>query len=913
MSIRDSAPILEGLADAIVAADESGRIIYANPAAAALLGWSQLEMLGMPLSGLMPPRMQALHEAGFRRYQQTHRSRIMGRPVRVPARRRDGVELDVELTLSAVREDGQEIIVASLRDLRERVELERQIVAQQRLAAQSAVLSIFVGADTVEGAASGALRALGENLGWSLGTFWLLRDGRLRWMASWHVPGFEAGAFEALSRESSFAAGEGLPGYAWQARKPVWISDMKSEEKFPRARVAAAAGLHAAFAFPFLVGGQVAGVVDFFQQLPLPVDEDLLASVATMAGQIGQCVERIEAQARLREAVLAAEAARADAQASQRRASFLSEAGAALASSLELRETLRRVAVLAVPAIADWCTVAALDAEGTLQRVAVAHADPQKRALAEEYEARFPPARHRAGSFPGVLNEGKSVLQPVVTDQDLRAAAQSDDHLRVLRGLGCASCVMVPMRIRGQAVGVISLMRGPAAPAFGEPDLHMAEELARRAELAVDNARLFGEAQRDRSAMRLLAEASALLSSSLEVEVGLQRLAQLLVPHFADFCTVEIIEEGELQPVIVGHADPARAEALRELLLRNPRDLQGSSSVARVLRSGKSELHPYVADPLLEQGASGPAHLEELRAFGLQSALVVPLAGIDRTAGALSLGWAESGRRFGPGDLELMEEVGRRAGVAVENARLYRATKQSVRLRDEFLSIASHELKTPLTSLQLQVSLLRRNLAKAPLPPERLSSKVATIEHQVQRLGKLVESLLDVSRAAAGPLQLERSDVDLAELVREVVTGFDAAMVAAGCKLELTLEEGVVGRWDRMRLAQVITNFISNALKYGPGAPIEVTAAARGDRAVLSVRDHGIGIAPKDQRRLFQRFARAVSPEHYSGLGLGLWIVRVLVEAMGGTVAVESQPGAGASFTAELPLVSKFADDDLRT
>ena len=149
--------------------------------------------------------------------------------------------------------------------------------------------------------------------------------------------------------------------------------------------------------------------------------------------------------------------------------------------------------------------------------------------------------------------------------------------------------------------------------------------------------------------------------------------------------------------------------------------------------------------------------------------------------------------------------------------------------------------------------------------------------------------------------------------MREVASGFEAALAAAGCRLLLTLEEGVVGRWDRMRLAQVITNFISNALKYGPGAPIEVTAAARGDRAVLSVRDHGIGIAPKDQRRLFQRFARAVSPEHYSGLGLGLWIVRVLVEAMGGTVAVESQPGAGASFTAELPLVSKFADDDLRT
>ena len=461
---------------------------------------------------------------------------------------------------------------------------------------------------------------------------------------------------------------------------------------------------------------------------------------------------------------------------------------------------------------------------------------------------------------------------------------------------------MVPMRVRGQAVGVISLMRGPAVAPFGEPDLRMAEELAHRAELAVDNARLFGEAQRERGAMRLLAEASALLSSSLEVELSLQRLAQLLVPRFADWCTVEILEEGQLQASIVAHADPARAEMLRQLLLRHPRDLQGPSTVARVLRSGRSELHPSISHPLLEQGATGSSHLEDLRALGLQSALVVPLAGIDRTAGALSLGWAGSGRRFGPGDLELMEEVGRRAGVAVENARLYRATQESVRLRDEFLSIASHELKTPLTSLQLQVSGLRRNLARGPLPQERLVAKVATIDHQVERLGKLVESLLDVSRAAAGPLQLETTDVDLAQLVREVSAGFDAALVAAGCRLELSLAEGVVGRWDRMRLAQVITNFLSNALKYGPGAPIAVTVAARADKAVLAVRDHGIGIAPADQRRLFHRFARAVSPEHYSGLGLGLWIVKVLVEAMGGTVAVASQPGEGSTFTVELGL-----------
>ena len=901
MSIRDSEPILEGLADAIVASDEGGRIIYANAAAGKLFGRSRAELVGMPLSGLMPARMQAMHEAGFRRYQKTHQSHIFGRPVRVPARRKDGVELDVELTLSSVREDGEEIILASLRDLRDRVELERQLLAQQRLSAQNAVMSIFVSAATVAAAAAGALRAIGENLGWALGTFWVLRDGRLGWAASWHAPEVEAAEFEALSKKTIFSRGEGLPGHAWQAGKPVWIVDMKDEETFPRARLAARSGFHAGFAFPFLVREQVAGVVEFFQRTPQPVDEELLESAATLAGQIGQCVERIEAQDEQRAATEAAQAARNAAQVVERRASFLAEAGAALASSLDLKETLRRVAALAVPVMADWCTVSALDDEGALRRVAVVHADPDKRELVAEYQARFPPSSHRGGGFVGVLAEGKGILQPVVTDDDLRAAAQSEDHLRILRGLGCASCLMVPMRVRGKGVGVISLMRGPAAAAFVEGDLRTAEELARRAELAIDNAHLFGEAQRERGAMKFLAEASALLSSSLEVEVTLQRLGQLVVPRFSDWCAVELIEEDEVRLVTVAHADAARAEALREVLLRNPRELQGQSGVARVLRSGQSEVHPAISEEMLRQGARDPAHFEALRGLGVRSAMIVPIAGIDRTAGALSLAWAESGRRAGPGDLELMEEIGRRAGVAIENARLYRATRESVRQRDEFLSIASHELKTPLTSLQLQVSGLRRNLARAPLTQERLVAKVSTIDHQVARLAKLVESLLDVSRAAAGPLQLEPTEVDLAELVREVAAGFDDALAAAGCKLELFLAEGVVGLWDRMRLAQVITNFISNALKYGPGAPIAVTVESRGEKALLTVRDQGIGISPADQRRIFQRFARAVSPEHYSGLGLGLWIVRVLVEAMGGTVAVESAPGAGSTFAVELP------------
>jgi signal transduction histidine kinase len=328
----------------------------------------------------------------------------------------------------------------------------------------------------------------------------------------------------------------------------------------------------------------------------------------------------------------------------------------------------------------------------------------------------------------------------------------------------------------------------------------------------------------------------------------------------------------------------------------------------RVLRTGRAELYEEIPDEMITQAARDEEHLHMLRALSLRSLVIVPLAGLNGPIGGLTVVWAESGRRYTKSDVVLLEELGRRAGIAVQNARLYAAAQNAVRLRDEFLSIASHELNTPLTSLQLQVSTLVRALADGSpqkLPVGRLSTKAEVIERQVRRLAKLVESLLDVSRAAAGPVRLDFSEVNLTQVVREVAADFEPDLLKAGSELSLALEDDLVGRWDRMRVAQVVRNFISNAIKYGLGRPIQVSATARDGKAVFSVRDHGIGIAAADQGRIFERFARAVSPEHYGGLGLGLWIARILVEAMGGTVRVESAPGEGATFLMELPLTAR--------
>jgi signal transduction histidine kinase len=188
------------------------------------------------------------------------------------------------------------------------------------------------------------------------------------------------------------------------------------------------------------------------------------------------------------------------------------------------------------------------------------------------------------------------------------------------------------------------------------------------------------------------------------------------------------------------------------------------------------------------------------------------------------------------------------------------------------------------------------------VPEALLEDSIEAATRQTRRLATLVDDLLDVSRITAGRLALELEPVDLAQVTEEVLSHFAAEAERARCQVTLHTEGSVVGRWDRSRLEQVVTNLLGNAVKYGAGAPIDLSVAARDGMARLKVQDHGIGIAPERQARIFEQFERAVSSRHYGGLGLGLFIVRRIVESLGGSVGVESALEAGSTFTVELPL-----------
>jgi signal transduction histidine kinase len=272
---------------------------------------------------------------------------------------------------------------------------------------------------------------------------------------------------------------------------------------------------------------------------------------------------------------------------------------------------------------------------------------------------------------------------------------------------------------------------------------------------------------------------------------------------------------------------------------------------------------------------------------------------------------------FGPEELRIAEYIATLAGAALENARgfaevnalseererLYQQAQAALRKRDEFLAVASHELRTPFTPMRLYMQGLLGAL-KNPARAAGLESwvtKLETANTRLQRLAKLVEDLFDVSRMADGPLPVRRAPMDLAALTLEAVDRWKDELARVKCEYTLEAPEPVVGSWDGLRLEQVLDNLLGNAMKYGPGKPIHVSIKRHGEHARLVVRDEGMGIAPEDQPRIFEKFERAVS-ENYGGFGLGLWISREVVRGLGGRILVDSMPGQGATFTVELPL-----------
>ncbi|HEY9735994.1 MAG TPA: ATP-binding protein [Trichocoleus sp.] len=412
-------------------------------------------------------------------------------------------------------------------------------------------------------------------------------------------------------------------------------------------------------------------------------------------------------------------------------------------------------------------------------------------------------------------------------------------------------------------------------------------------------------------AQRFLADSSQVLSSSLDYQTTLSSIARLVVPHLADWCTVHIVDEmGVTRRLAVAHVNPDKVAWADELEERYPYDPDQPRGVPEVIRTGRSELYAEIPDHLLVEAAKDEDHLNILREVGFSAAMIVPLQVQGRALGAISFVAAESGRSYDVNDLTLAEELGRRAALAVENARLYdRAQRDrdraeaANRVKDEFLAVLSHELRSPLNPILGWAGLLRQG----QLDGAKTAVALETIERNAKLQAQLIEDLLDVSRILRGKLNLTMAPVPLPSVIEAALETVRLAAEAKAMQLQVQIDPGVLPvLGDAARLQQVIWNLLANAVKFTPaGGHITISLSSQDGQACVQVHDTGQGIAPDFLPHVFEYFRQADSTttRRFGGLGLGLAIVRHLVELHGGSVEVSSPGlGQGATFTVKLPL-----------
>jgi len=469
------------------------------------------------------------------------------------------------------------------------------------------------------------------------------------------------------------------------------------------------------------------------------------------------------------------------------------------------------------------------------------------------------------------------------------------------------SVLCLPILKQAELVGLLYLENDLVAGAFTADRLAILELLASQAAISLENALLLSNeraarlaAQKAERRAAFFAEASALLGESLDYEQVLKQLARLSVRERADWCMIDLIEDGQVRWVAGAHRDPTKERLLEELWRDYPPGPGSKAPPAVVLQTGQPLLMSEIDDAALARTCTTKEHRGLVKQVGARTGVFVPLLIRGETIGAIAFGADRRGLRYDRADLDVVVEVARRAAMAVDNARLLRKTEEAVRLRDEFLSVASHELRTPITSLQLMVQGLTRGVVKQS--SESGLRALGVVERQVERLNRLVEELLSVSRLQAGQLELHLEALDLMLLVREMLERFELESAQVRCAITVRADGPVRGRWDRSCLDHVLANLLSNALKFGAGKPIEIAVdETPPGTARLVVADHGVGIRPERLPYIFERFERAVSAREYGGLGLGLYIVRRLVQALHGTVRAESTLGSGTVFTVELP------------
>lgn len=588
---------------------------------------------------------------------------------------------------------------------------------------------------------------------------------------------------------------------------------------------------------------------------------------------------------------------------------FLVEASTLLAASLDYEIALESVANLAVPTLADWCIVDVFQEDWSSKQIAIAIADPTKLTILDEIRQRYRP-QTRAKQLVRQLRLGISVFYPELSDSHLLEMSEDNEHLELLQSLGICSLMVIPVRSRGQLFGAISFFTAESGRYYQQTDLALAEDIARRAAIAIDNARLYQETQQakqaaERSVNRtiLLQRITAAFSEALTPqEVANVVVNQGIAALEATGGSVVLLTEGNNALKVV------QAIGYPQTLINTwtTFPITAPNQIAETVRTGQ----PIFLENLAAMIARYPDLADVVTVMGNNAWASIPLVAEGKVIGALGLSFT-TGQIFNEEDRGFMLTLGQQCAQAIVRAQLYEAEKTARaqaetanRIKDEFLAVLSHELRTPLNPILGWAKLLRTRKFDEATKIRALE----TIERNAKLQTQLIGDLLDVSRILQGKVRLNLYAVDLKVAIASALETVRLAAEAKSIEIKTVLSNDigkVLG--DSDRLQQVMWNLLSNAVKFTPTEGlVEVRLDQVGLDAQIRVIDTGKGINPEFLPYVFDYFrqADAKTTRVFGGLGLGLAIVRHLVELHGGTVQADSLgEGQGATFTVRLPLL----------
>jgi PAS domain S-box-containing protein len=916
----------------IVAFTRDGAITLWNPAAERVFGWSEAEVLGKPLP-FIPEEKTGEHRA--MRDRDLHGEGFTNREIQ--RRRKDGTSIDISVSTAAMHDAAGQItgIMSVYVDITE----QKKLADEQRRSMET--LRVIERQLTLLVEASGALLSTPQSkrvLGIILELAQRFIDAEA--YAVWLKRGDEWQLLESTGLSANYER-TAQTGSVRLPDRPVIIPDVEDSPIVAhRVPIYRAEGIRSMLTVPLHIHGEIDGMIVFYYRSPhsaTEAEKRVSGALGNLASSALATAELYERQAELREL----------AQSAEQRSSFMARVGEELASSLDYETTLTNVAKLAVPSFADWCAVDIVQEDGSLRRLAVQHVDPQKIEFAYEFSRKYPPAENHLTRL--VMRTGEAVLVPKLSDLLVANRTRDAEHLALIRTLGLKSVICAPMSVHGRTLGLLTFVTSESGRKYNPGNLEFAKEIARRAAGAVENARLFKDVRESEERFRRLYDtnmvAVAFWSGSGCITDANDAFLQM-VGYTREELPIQANSAVALDEAIFQECKEGGTSAMREKeFLRRDGNRITVLLAAAVVSSSRHDCVAFLLDitdrKKLERQFRGlsDAAIEISAADSVDEILRIVrdrarvLIGADvatarlaldppdplpdrlstflKDGEGLNIGFIEvshkANHQFTENDRAILVQLAEMASVAIENTELndsLRFSNEELRRANEdlnqFAYSASHDLQEPLRMISIYTQLLGRRCGNL-LDSEAHDFMKYTLDG-AQRMEMLLRDLLAYTHAV-NIRGVPDKPVDSGDALRIAIANLQTAVTSTGAMIHVG-DLPAVRAYD-VHLVQLFQNLIGNALKYRSAAPPVIEISARADsedgRWVFSVRDNGLGIAPRFHEQVFGLFKRLYTAQEYPGTGIGLAICQKLVERYGGRIWLESEEGRGATFFFTLP------------